>query len=82
VDTLIASVAKAPMAYFWRAKLLLQLQRAADAAGSAEEAIRLLPEFPEAHNLLLKIYQMQGRNKEAAEQAEWLHEYQRRMGSH
>lgn len=82
IDGLIAVAPKAPMAYFWRAKLLLQLERTNDAAGAAEEAIGLLPEFPEAHNLLLKIYQMQGRSKEAAEQAEWLREYQRRAQSH
>lgn len=82
VDGLITLAPKAPMAYFWRAKLLLQLERENDAASAAEEAIRLLPEFPEAHNLLLKIYQRQGRSKEAAQQAEWLRDYERRAQSH
>ena len=70
------------MAYFWRAKVLLQLERTVEAAGAAEEAIRLLPQFPEAHNLLLRIYQMQGRTKEAARQAEWLRDYERQKESH
>lgn len=82
VDALIATVPKDPMAHFWRARLLLQLQRPDDAAAAAEEAVRLLPEFPEAHGVLLKIYQTQGRTMEAARQAEWLRDYQRRMESH
>jgi tetratricopeptide (TPR) repeat protein len=79
VDDLIAAVPKAPMAYFWRAKVLLQLHRIDEAAKAAEESIRLLPDLPEAHNLLIRIYQMQGRSTEAAQQAEWVKDYERRM---
>jgi hypothetical protein len=61
---------------------LLQLHRTGEAASAAEESIRLRPELPEAHNLVLKIYQMQGRTKEAAQQAEWLRDYERRKESH
>jgi predicted CXXCH cytochrome family protein len=82
VDGAIAVDPKAPRAYFWRAKVLLQLRRPDDAASAAEEAVRLLPQFPEAHNLLLRIYQMKGRSKEAAEQAEWLRNYHRQKDSH
>jgi len=81
VDQVIAAVPKAPMAYFWRAKVLLQLHRTDEAASAAEESIRLLPDLPVAHNLLIRIYQMQGRNTEAAQQAEWLRDYQRRIES-
>jgi tetratricopeptide (TPR) repeat protein len=77
VDNLIAVAPKAPLAHFWRAKLLLQFQRTGAAAAAAEEAVRLSPQFPEAHNLLIRIYQMLGRGKEAAQQAEWLRDYQR-----
>lgn len=77
VDGVLAGDPKSPRAYFWRAKVLLQLHRTDEAASAAEEAIRLLSQFPEAHNLLLRIYQLQGRSKEAAEQAEWLRNYQR-----
>jgi predicted CXXCH cytochrome family protein len=77
VDGAIAAVPAAPKCFFWRAKVLLELQRGNEAASAAEQAVRLLPNFPEAHNLLLKIYQMQGRTKEAAQQAEWLRDYQR-----
>ena len=69
------------MAYFWRAKMLLQLHRTDEAASAAEESIRLLPDLPVAHNLLVRIYQMQGRNTEAMQQAEWLRDYQRRIES-
>ena len=81
VDQLIAVAAQAPTAYFWRAKVLLQLQRTHEAAKAAEESIRLQPNLPEAHSLLLRIYQMQGRTPEAGEQAQWLSDYQRRMES-
>jgi tetratricopeptide (TPR) repeat protein len=82
VDGILAEDPKSPRAYFWRAKVLLQLHRTDEAASAAEEAIRLLAQFPEAHNLLLRIYQLQGRSKEAAEQAEWLRNYQRQRVSH
>ena len=81
IDEVIAAVPRVPMAYFWRAKMLLQLQRTDEAASAAEESIRLLPDLPVAHNLLVRIYQMQGRNTEAMQQAEWLRDYQRRIES-
>jgi predicted CXXCH cytochrome family protein len=81
IDNTIKAAPRAPMAYFWRAKVLLQLHRTDEAASAAEESVRLLPDLPLAHNLLLRIYLMQGRTKEAAQQAEWLREYQRRMES-
>jgi tetratricopeptide (TPR) repeat protein len=82
VDDFIALVPNAPTAYLWRARVLLQLQRVNEAAVSAEQALKLQPELPETHNLLLRIYQMQGRTKEAAQQAEWLREYQQRIELH
>jgi predicted CXXCH cytochrome family protein len=81
IDAVIGTAPQAPMAYFWRGKVLLQLHRIDEAAKAEEESIRLLPEFPPAHNLLVRIYQLQGRTKEAAEQAAWLRDYQRRMES-
>ena len=82
VDALVAAVPKASVAYFWQSKVLLQLHRVGEAARAAEESIRLEPELPAAHNLLIGIYQMQGRTKEAAEQAAWLRNYERRIESH
>jgi len=82
IDKVIAADPRAPLAHFWRAKVLLELHRPADAAAAAEESIRLQSELPEAHNLLIRIYQMQGRTKEAAQQAQWLRDYQRRVVLH
>lgn len=78
VDGFLAAVPNAPAALVWRARILLQMHRVNDAAQSAEEALKLQPNLVATHNLLLRIYQMQGRSKEAAQQAEWLREYQRR----
>jgi tetratricopeptide (TPR) repeat protein len=82
IDALIADVPRAPTAYLWRARVLLQLHQTDEAASAVEEAIRLQPELPAAHNLLLRIYQMQGRVKDAAHEAQWLRDYQRRLQSH
>jgi predicted CXXCH cytochrome family protein len=81
VDAFIAAVPKSPTAYFWRAKVLMQLQRTDEAATAAEESVRLLPQDPAAHNLLIRIYQKLGRTADAAEQMEWVRDYERRMQS-
>jgi tetratricopeptide (TPR) repeat protein len=81
IDSAIAASPKAPMAYFWQAKVLLQLHRTDEAAKAAEQAERLMPNLPFAHNLLVKIYELQGRTKEAAQEAQWLRDYQRHTES-
>jgi len=81
IDSAIAAAPQAPMAHFWRAKVLLQLHRTDEAATAAEQAERLMPDLPFAHNLLVKIYELQGRSKEAAQEAQWLRDYQRRTES-
>lgn len=81
IEQVTAALPKAPLAWFWRAKVLVQLDRADDAAAAAEESVRLLPEFPQAHNLLIRIYQTQGRSREAAQEAAWLRDYERRVKS-
>lgn len=81
INSAIAAAPQAPMAHFWRAKVLLQLHRTDEAATAAEQAERLMPDLPFAHSLLVKIYQLQGRTKEAAQEAQWLRDYQRRTES-
>lgn len=81
IDALIAAVPKAATAYFWRAKALLELHRAAEAASAAEESVRLQPDAPQAHNLLIRIYQIEGRAREAAQEVQWLRDYERRKNS-
>jgi tetratricopeptide (TPR) repeat protein len=78
VDGLLAAVPNTSMAHFWRARVLLQLQRTDEAERAAAESIRLLPQFPQAHNLLMRIYLLQGRTREAAQEAQWLRDYERR----
>jgi tetratricopeptide (TPR) repeat protein len=79
---IIAAYPSNGVAYFWRARVLLQLHQTEEAGKAAEESVRLLPDLSPAHNLLVRIYQLQGRTKEAAQQAEWLRDYQRRTTSH
>ncbi|HUK18678.1 MAG TPA: ammonia-forming cytochrome c nitrite reductase subunit c552 [Bryobacteraceae bacterium] len=81
IEQVTAALPKAPLAWFWRAKVLVQLDRAAEAAAAAEQSVRLLPDFPQAHNLLIRIYQKQGRSREAAQEAAWLRDYERRVKS-
>ena len=65
----------------WAAPFKPARMFAAEAASAAEQSVRLTPQLPNAHNLLIRIYQMQGRVKEAAEQAEWMRDYERRLKS-
>lgn len=81
IDSAIAAAPQEPMPQFWRAKVLLQLHRTDEAANAAERAERLMPDLPFAHNLLVRIYELQGRTKEAAQEAQWLRDYQRRTES-
>jgi len=81
IDAAIAAAPQSGMAYFWRAKILLELHHVDEAADAAQQSVRRMPESLAAHNLLLKIYQMQGRAQEAAHEAEWLRDYQRRVES-
>lgn len=81
VDDVVAASPSAPLAQFWRAKVLLAMHRTVEAAAAAEQALKLEPELLQARNLLLRIYQIQGRTREAAQQAEWLRDYERRVKS-
>jgi len=81
IDQVIASDPKQAIAHFWRARALLQLGRIDNAASAAEESVRLLPQLPLAHNLLMRIYQLQGRTDKAGGEAQWLRDYQRRLES-
>jgi hypothetical protein len=42
----------------------------------AQRAVELAPDLPYARNLLLRLYRAQGRDREAAGQAEWLRHYE------
>jgi tetratricopeptide (TPR) repeat protein len=67
------------MAHFWRARILFHLKRLPEAAAAAERSVELIPQLPYPHSLLVRIYQAQGRQAEAARQADWLRQYEDRM---
>jgi tetratricopeptide (TPR) repeat protein len=75
------SLAPTALTQFWRAKLLLQLHRTDDASAAARESLQLDPNLPQVHNLLIRLYQLQGRPQDAAREAQWLRDYERRVQS-
>jgi tetratricopeptide (TPR) repeat protein len=79
VDRALASLPGSPIGYFWRGRILLHLNRVDDAAKAAEHSVNLAPQLPFARNLLVQIYRKQGRTADAAQQANWLREYEARM---
>ena len=69
------------MAHFWRARILFHLKRLPEAAAAAERSVELIPQLPYPHSLLVRIYQAQGRQADAAHQADWLRQYEDRISS-
>jgi tetratricopeptide (TPR) repeat protein len=61
--------------HFWRARILMSLGDVKAAESDAQKAVELAPELPNARNLLMKIYRMQGLDQAADEQAAWLAEH-------
>jgi len=64
------------MAHFWRARILFHLKRLPEAAAAAERSIELIPQLPFPRSLLVRIYLAQGRQNDAARQADWLRRYE------
>lgn len=60
------------IAWFWRARLLLDLGRKEDALKDAQESVRLAPQLAFGHTVLLQIYRKLGRIEDAGREAEWL----------
>ena len=58
--------------FFWRARIQVDAGGMQAAETDARKAIELLPELPNAHNLLMKIYRARGFTAGAGEQAAWL----------
>jgi tetratricopeptide (TPR) repeat protein len=72
---------KHPIAHLWTARLL-------DAAGKTDEAIReaelsisLAPDLPFGHSLLLELDRKSRRMEDLRRQADWLREYNDRIGT-
>jgi tetratricopeptide (TPR) repeat protein len=79
VDEALVGNGSLAMGYFWRARLLLHLNRLPEAAAAAERSINLIPQLPYSRNLLMRIYQALGRPADAALQADWLRQYEERL---
>jgi tetratricopeptide (TPR) repeat protein len=60
------------IAWFWRARLLLDLGRNEDALKDAQQSVLLAPQLPFGHTVLLLIYRKLGRTEDAGREAEWL----------
>lgn len=58
--------------HFWRARIRMSLGDAKNAGADAQKAIQLAPDLPNAHNLLMKIYRLQGLDQAAETEAAWL----------
>jgi tetratricopeptide (TPR) repeat protein len=81
VDKVLHELPQDPIAHFWKARLLLQSGRLADAAKEAEQSVTLAPGLPFGRNLLMQIYRRQSRMEEAQRQADWLREYNDRLAA-
>jgi tetratricopeptide (TPR) repeat protein len=82
IETALQAAPKAAKLHFWKARILLYMNKTDLAIREAEQAVELAPELPHARNLLLRMYRSQGRDQEAARQAEWLdrHESKAALG--
>jgi predicted Zn-dependent protease len=78
VEEAVRFAPKHPIPELWRARLLLRLERIEDAVAAAERSVQLSPELPFAHDLLVRLYRLQGRDKEARREADSLREFEQR----
>jgi len=76
VDEAAAFAPRHPIPPYWRARVQLQQKKIAEATKSAEDSVRLAPQLPFAHDLLSRLYRLQGRSAEAAREAEWLRQFE------
>ncbi len=77
IDAAIVRRPRQASLYYWKARILLHMSRPAEAEPEAERAVRLDPAFRHPRSLLVRIYRLQGKEKEAAEQVEWLRRQER-----
>lgn len=79
LDKIEAAIKTLPISaklHFWKARILFYMDKTDLAIREAQRAVELAPELPYARNLLLRLYRSQGRDREAAAQAEWLRHYE------
>jgi tetratricopeptide (TPR) repeat protein len=76
IDGALEAAPNSAKLHFWKARILLYMNQTDSAIREAERSVALAPEQPHARNLLLRMYRIQGRDREAAKQAEWLRQYE------
>ena len=72
IDAALSRKPGSGLLHYWRARVLHYEGDAAGARAEAERAVSLSPDLREPRGLLVRIYQAQGLEAEAAEQIEWL----------
>ncbi|MGH9629244.1 MAG: tetratricopeptide repeat protein [Bryobacteraceae bacterium] len=78
IDQALAVAPESPKLHFWRARMLLAKGELSSAAAAAKKSVELGPDLPNARNLLLRIYRLQGNNQDAARMAAWLRNHSQR----
>jgi tetratricopeptide (TPR) repeat protein len=76
IEGAIRAAPKFAKLHFWKARILFNQDKTGLAIPEAEQAVALAPELPNARSLLMRMYRTQGRDREAARQAEWLLHYE------
>ena len=79
VDAALSLMPSSGMLHYWKARILHHDGEIAAAQAEAEGAVALSPDLREPRGLLVRIYQMQGLEAEAAEQVEWLRSREREV---
>lgn len=75
-DDTIRNVPEHPIAWLWRARVLLRQKKLDPAMFAAQKSLIYAPQLPFARELLVRIYSLQGRTADAAAQAAWLKAYE------
>jgi len=79
IDGALARKPGSGLLHYWKARILHHAGETAAAQAEAERAVALSPELREPRGLLVRLYQMQGLETEAAAQIEWLRAREREV---
>ena len=72
IDDAISRKPRSGMLHYWKARILHHSGDIAAAQVEAERSVALVPDLREPRGLLARIYRLEGKEAEAAEQIEWL----------
>ncbi len=79
VDAALARRPDSGLLHYWKARILHYEGDVAGAQAEAERAVALSPDLQDPRGLLVRIYQLQAMEAEAAEQIEWLRAREREV---